>query len=118
MGIRFPLSGEATALAHEVQFWLDLTARRLGRPLERACYFWTAAGAESSDLYLFFSEPSGPQWTCLADPDANIETVSFLDRPYGSEPERRMEPALRSLADTSDARLADYLAWAGRSVLS
>jgi type VI secretion system ImpM family protein len=110
LGIRFPLPpAETGETAHAVSFWVDMTARRFGKPLERASYFWTGC-----DLIFFFSEPSGAQWTCLADRDASIETMSFLDRPYGSDPERRMDPALKDLLDSPDARLAEYLTWAGR----
>ena len=113
MAIRFPLSGDPSSAALDAAFWVDLASRRLGKKLDRASCFWNQA----DDLYLFFSEPTGPQWTCLADRDANIETVSFLDRPYGSEPERRMDRALRGLLDAPSATLVDYLNWAGRSVM-
>jgi type VI secretion system ImpM family protein len=125
MGMRFPLSGYSPAACAEAAFWIDMTSRRLGKSLDRTSCFWTVGarsegdfGPPPGDLYLFFSEPSGPQWTCLADRDANIETMSFLDRPYGSDPERRMEPALRSLLESPSATLADYLQWAGRRVMT
>jgi type VI secretion system ImpM family protein len=110
LGIRFPLPpGDGEDTAHAVSFWVDMTARRFGKSLERASYFWS-----DRDLLFFFSEPSGAQWTCIADRDASIETMSFLDRPYGSDPETRMDTALRDLLDSPDARLTDYLTWAGR----
>lgn len=116
-GIRFPLSaGDRARTALEVSFWIDLTGRFLGRGLERTSCFWAveASNGRRPGLHLFFSEPSGVQWTCLADPDADIETVSFLDRPYGGDPERRMEAPLRQLMDSPDAPLLEYIRWVGR----
>lgn len=115
-GIRFPLSARTpTAAALEVCFWMDLTSRKLGRGLERACCFWSTDSDNGFGpvLYLFFSEPSSAQWMALVDPAAESETISFLDRPYGSQPpEQRMDPALRTILDSPTATLDRYLAWA------
>lgn len=115
-GIRFPLTARTpTAGALEVCFWIDITARRLGRGLERACCFWSTDtdNGFGPTCFLYFSEPSAAQFLALVDPAADLETISFLDRPYGSQPpEQRMDAALRTLLDSPTATLDQYLSWA------
>lgn len=117
LGIRFPLSPQGEQVDLEVAFWLDMTAQLLRRPLEGCCYFWTPgdAGALGSALYFFFSEPSAAQWSSLVDPDLDIETMSYLHRPYGERPEDRMDPALRRVLESEGGTLAECVRWAASS---
>jgi len=113
LGLRFPLSGIAERAPHELAFWLEALEGLVRRPLEGNTYFWTdSPDAEQKSLCFFFSDPSPAQWTALIDPGADIETVSCLDRPYGSRPEDRMDARLRGLLEDGESPLAEFVRWA------
>lgn len=109
-GLRIPV-GDGAERNRRAAFWLELLARRLGRPLERGVLLWGGPG----DLLVFFGEPTGPQWAALIDPDVELESLEVLARPWGGPPaEARAGEALRRLVDNGEARLSDYLDWARR----
>jgi type VI secretion system ImpM family protein len=113
LGLRFPISGIAERAPHEVAFWLEALEGLVRRSLEGSTYFWTDSGdAGQKSLCFFFSDPSPAQWTALVDPGADIETVTCLDRPYGSRPEDRMDPRLRGLVEDDERPLAEFVRWA------
>ena len=118
-GIRYPLPrGGHTAAALASCFWLDLTDRCLGRAIGAKWWFRSpgATGSENRSLFLFLSSPGGKQWASLIDPEADLDSVSYLDRPYGTEPpEERMDPKLRTILAANTSSLSDYLRWASGS---
>ncbi|MFC1572649.1 type VI secretion system-associated protein TagF [Candidatus Eisenbacteria bacterium] len=115
-GLRYPLAkGDSAQTALESCFWLDLTERCLGQTLGGACWLHPSQGTEEGHPYffLFLTTPSDSQWISLVDPGENLESISYLDRPYGTEPpEQRMAPDLRSLLVSRRATFRDYLEWA------
>jgi type VI secretion system ImpM family protein len=115
-GIRYPLShGNSSDTALESCFWLDLTEQCLGHTLESNWWFRSPCGAGEDNRYfhLFLSPPIGNQWMSLIDPGSDLETISYLDRPYGTEPpEQRMDPDLRAILESKTATFGDYLSWA------
>lgn len=119
MSIRYPILRGAGAEAEQsVAFWLELTARLLGTPLDGICCFWTQGATELSwppMLLVSFSPPSTAQFSALIDPESNLETVSYLERPYGEPPETRMDASLRTLLDGPSTSLSDLLGWAAAS---
>lgn len=109
-GLRIPV-GEGPDTVRRVAFWMEMIARRLGRPLERGVLLWGGPG----DLLVFFGEPTGPQWAALIDPAVELESLEVLARPWSGPPaEARAGDALRRLLDGGDTRLSDYLDWARR----
>jgi type VI secretion system ImpM family protein len=114
-GIRFPLCGAGEEVDLEPCFWLDLTERRLGRPLASAWWLRSPLAATSAGryLFLFLSPPSRSQWVNLVEPENEVASISYLDRPYGTQPpEQRMAPALRAVLDSAEATFGDCLRWA------
>ena len=118
-GIRYPLSrGSNIETALESCFWLDLTERCLGHALGSTWWLRSHCGAEEHDPYffLFLSPPSGSQWVSLIDPGHDLESISYLDRPYGADPpEQRMDPNLRAILESKASTFSDYLRWASGS---
>ncbi|MFH1843608.1 MAG: type VI secretion system-associated protein TagF [bacterium] len=118
-GIQYPLSrGNSTDTALESCFWLDLTENCLGHPLASSWWFRSPGEpqADSRHLFLFLSPPTGNQWISLIDPDMDLESISYLDRPYGVEPpEQRMDPNLRAILESETSNLGEYLRWASES---
>jgi type VI secretion system ImpM family protein len=114
LGLRFPLSSNVLQLDHEVAFWLDLVGGLAQTSLDGCTYFWTNSPGARSDcaLYLFFADPSSAQWIALVDSSSDIDSVCYLDRPYGARPEDRMDPALRRIVENAGSSLSDYIAWA------
>ncbi|MDZ4803594.1 MAG: type VI secretion system-associated protein TagF [Candidatus Eisenbacteria bacterium] len=91
-------------------FWLDMLNRELGRPLESGAIFWRA-GSEgpAAEVLVFFSQPSGPQWAALIDPDVELESLSVLKRTYPGFTREQLSPAMARRVTRPDARLSDYL---------
>ena len=118
-GIRYPLAGKGPGQsALESCFWLDLTERCLGRPLASAWYLRSPAepATDNRNFYLFLSQPSGNHWISLVDPQAELESISYLDRPYGTDPPAdRMDPDLRIVLESESTTLGDYVDWASGS---
>ncbi len=118
-GIRYPLSrGDRTEVALESCFWLDLTEKFLGHAFDTGWWLRSPCGTEEDNRYFFFflSPPSGNQWVSLIDPADDIESISYLDRPYGTEPpEQRMDPKLRAVLSSEASTFSDYLRWASGS---
>ena len=118
-GIRYPLPrGGHTKAAMASCFWLDLTARCLGRAIGETWWFRPPGESESDNrsMFLFLSPPGGNQFASLIDPAADLDSISYLDRPYGAEPpEERMDPDLRAILTANTSSLSDYLRWASRS---
>lgn len=118
-GVRFPLNGGAASQsALESCFWLDLTERCLRRRLENHFFLRSPCedDAGNDHLYQFLSPPSANHWISLVDAQSDLESISYLDRPYGSEPAMaRMTPDLRALLESDAASLGDYIAWAAGS---
>lgn len=115
MGIRFPLPQSSGPLA--IGFWIDLVARLFRAPIEGCSYFWTdgeGTGWEPQLLF-FFSTPTSPQFLALIDPRSDVESISYLERPYGGPPEARMSEALRAILDDPGTPLHAILDWASRS---
>jgi len=118
-GIRYPISGgDGVESEFESCFWVDFSERRLGTPLDGVC--WLRAPGDSAaatrHFYLFLSPPSGNQWISLIDPEADLDSISYLDRPYGSEaPEERMDSKLRDILESETASFDAYLRWASGS---
>lgn len=115
-GIRYPLSrrgGDETAL--ESFFWLDFTEQYLGQSLGSTWWFRSPGeiDRDRGRFLLYFSPPSDRQWLGLVDPGDDLESISYLERPYGTEPGRqRMNPDLRDILTRESSTLADYLQWA------
>jgi len=118
-GIQYPLSrGDSTDTALESCFWLELTENCLGHPLGGNWWFRSPGGTEVDNrhLFLFLSPPTGNQWVSLIDPCMDLESISYLDQPYGVEPpEQRMDPNLRAILESDTSTLGDYLHWASES---
>jgi hypothetical protein len=113
LGLVLPLSGNAERAPQEVAFWLETLEGLVRRPLAGSTYFWTDAGhPQKKSLCFFFSDPSPAQWTAIVDPTADIDTVTCLDRPYGSRPEDRMDSRLRALLEDGERPLAEFVLWA------
>lgn len=111
-GIRFPLAGTDRAIAVlEPCFWLDLAEKLRGRKLDATWWLRAPAGTPSDrrHLFLFLSAPSASQWVSVVEPEDSVETISYLDRPYGLPARQRMSEGLRGLLAAEDATLADYL---------
>lgn len=68
-----------------------------------------------SQLLFFFSAPTTTQFLALIDPRSDVESISYLERPYGGPPEERMNVTLRALLDDPEAPLRAVLDWATRS---
>jgi type VI secretion system protein ImpM len=115
LGIRIPLGEEdPDRRLFEISFWTDLAAARLGRPVGRATHFWSAGRAGGGDdrpvLFLFFSTPTSQQFAALVEHGLDIDTISYLERPYGKlPPEERMNPEVRELLSRPEASLRDVL---------
>jgi type VI secretion system ImpM family protein len=112
-GIRFPLSeGEGTDFDLATAFWLAVTERLLGKPLGNA-WWLRSAGSEGEAmryLFLFLSPPTPNHWLGLLDQGSELESISYLDRPYGSVSAReRMNPQLRALLENDSTTLDDLL---------
>ncbi|MEZ4652675.1 MAG: type VI secretion system-associated protein TagF [Candidatus Eisenbacteria bacterium] len=136
MGVRFPLPAGPAVM--EIAFWLDLTTRIFRGSIDGCCYLWNAGAGEtpatgtslsagvpgasvstesaglagSPHLLFFFSPPTTAQFVALIDPASDVESISYLERPYGGPPEDRMAPALRSVLDEPNAPLRAILDWA------
>lgn len=115
MGIRFPLPKGSAPLA--IGFWIDLVGRLFRGPIDGCSYFWTEGDEAGWDpqLLFFFSAPTSPQFLALIDPGSDVESISYLDRPYGVPPEARMSEALRAILDDPGTPLRTLLDWASRS---
>jgi type VI secretion system ImpM family protein len=113
--IRVPLSGSGDR-AREVEFWIELLTASLRKDLAGAMCLWSdPTVAVGAHLFVFFASPTATQFTSLIDPDADIETISYLDRPYGSKPpEERIDPGLRGLLASETSTLAELLDAVGR----
>ena len=118
-GIRYPLShGSSVESALEACFWLDLTEGCLGHALGNNSWLRSGGSAKANNrhFFLFLSPPSGSQWVSLIDPEDDLDSISYLDRPYGSEaPEQRMDPTLRAILTSASSTFGDYLSWASGS---
>ena len=115
MGIRFPLPGRSAPLA--IGFWIDLVARIFRSSIDGCSYFWTEGDGIDFPprLLFFFSTPTSPQFLALIDPHSDVESISYLERPYGSPPEERMSAGLRAILDDPATPLRALLDWASRS---
>ncbi len=115
MGIRFPLPKSSAPLA--IGFWIDLVGRLFRGPIDGCSYFWTD-GDEARwepQLLFFFSTPTSPQFLALIDPGSDVESISYLQRPYGGPSEARMNEALRAILDDAGTPMRALLDWATRS---
>ena len=114
-GIRYPLPrGSSTETALDSCFWLDITERCLGRALGNTWWLRSPGNKEEDNRYqfLFLSPPGGTQWASLVDPADALDSISYLDRPFGIDPpEDRMDPNLRAILESKDSTLSDYLHW-------
>lgn len=115
MGIRFPLPNGAGPLA--ISVWIDLVARLFRSSIEGCSYFWTEGDGIDfrPHLLFFFSTPTSPQFLALIDPSSDVESISYLERPYGGPPEARMNTELRAILDDPATPLRALLDWASRS---
>lgn len=95
--------------AYESAFWLDLMEHLITRVPERVWWFWSDEG-ERPALLVFFSDPSAAHWTCLMDPQADLESVSDLGRPYPAQ--SSLSASLRALLESPSSTLDEYLRWA------
>ncbi len=115
-GLRYPLAHAiGDAGGRESCFWLDLTERYLGRALSRiwSVRMTSEADADRGHYFYFQSRPLGSHWVSLLDAQTSLESISYLDRPYGTQPpEARMAPDLRAVLESPSASLEDYLRWA------
>lgn len=102
-------SGTATTTP-SAAFWLDMLNRELGKPLESGAIFWRAAAdGASAEILVFFSQPTGPQWAALIDPDVELESLSVMKRTYPGFTREQLSPAMARRVQRPDARLSDYL---------
>ncbi len=109
LGLRCPLAPGPASTA-QVAVWIEWIRSLFQAAIAAPCYFWTHPGSvqegEGSHLHFFFSRPSAAQWTSLVDPEADLETVSALERPYGGDPAERMSATLREALDSPDTPLS------------
>lgn len=112
MGIRFPLPERSAPLA--VGVWIDLVARLFRASIDGCSYFWTDGDGIDfrPHLLFFFSTPTSAQFLALIDPSSDVESISYLERPYGGPPEARMNAGLRAILDDPAAPLRALLDWA------
>ena len=115
-GIRYPISNSGNvASAMESSFWIDLTERFLRRPRTSS---WSLRSPEKTEdgrafCFLWLTTPADSHWISLVDQQSELESISYLDRPYGTEPpEHRMDPNLRTVLQSDRASLSEYLRWA------
>lgn len=100
----------ATTTTSSAAFWLDMLNRELGKPLESGAIFWRAgADGASAEILIFFSQPSGPQWAALIDPEVELESLSVMKRNYPGFTREQLSPAMARRVQRPDARLSDYL---------
>ncbi len=132
LGVRIPLALTGNAAGAEVALWSELIRVLFRAEIPGACLFWTneATSPNSAEspaspvapptdsgeatrpiahLHFFFSTPSAAQWSGIIDADSELETISYLERPYGGPPAERMDPTLREALENGETTLARWL---------
>jgi len=110
LGLRVPLAQTGNAAGVEIAFWSEMIRILFRSEVAGACYFWTNELAdEGAYFHYFFSTPSGAQWSAIIDPASELETMSYLERPYGGPPADRMDPSLKTALEDGQTKLARWL---------
>jgi hypothetical protein len=109
LGLRIPLALTGNAAGVEIAFWTELIRVLFQAEIPGACLFWTNEAGATAHLHYFFSTPSSAQWSAIIDGESELETISYLERPYGGPPADRMDPALREILESGESKLSRWL---------
>ncbi len=113
LGLRFPLSTDASTTSYEVCFWVHTCLALLGSSLFTPILFWAPPQpGKAGHMFLFFRQPSARSYLQILKPDAESETICVVDQDGNDRvatSSQTLSASLRSLLDAGNRTLGQFL---------